>query len=145
MDMRLALTIAPVCVSLLFVSPSYSQTTDSIPGDLTPTSQWGSGWLVLTSTTDFKKGEVIKLKMGKTADKVVVRLLPNGKSPDRPTGVVTGCIDVPDNGVVEVLLQRDHPLVEQISVHGGPNPWGKYSCGGGNGPATLVDVQRVRR
>ncbi len=72
MDIRLALTNAPVCASLLFASPSYSQTTESIPGDLTPTSQWGSGWLVLTSITDFKKGEVIKLKMGKTADKVVV-------------------------------------------------------------------------
>lgn len=106
-------------------------------------SRWGSGWLDLEKTTDFKQGDKLKLKIGGTAENIVVRLLSKGASPDNPTGIDGSKVTVPPNRIVEVTLREDHSNVIQISVHGGSNPWGMFQLGGGNGPATLLSAERV--
>jgi hypothetical protein len=106
-------------------------------------SQWDSGWITLDAVADFKRGDQLKIRVGGTAHRMVLRLLPKGASPDEPTGVDGGVIVVPEDRVVLVALEDDHEDVEQISVHGGPSPWNLYSLGEDNGNATLQTVQRV--
>jgi len=105
---------------------------------------WGSGWLDLATPTDFMKGDRLRLKIGGTATKILVRLLPKGISPDLPQGIIGGVITVPESRIVEVSLDTDHKEIIQISVHGGPNPWGMYPLGGSNGPATLAAAELCR-
>ena len=61
-----------------------------------------------------------------------------------PSGVIGDRVDVPKSRNVEIVLLADYDNVIQISVHGGPNPWGRFSLGGGNGPATLETAILVR-
>jgi hypothetical protein len=96
-----------------------------------------SGWQSLDQPLGLKRGDQIFLEVGGTARKVVVRLLPKGASPDFPTGVIPTIFTVPEDRKLNIELKRDYPQVEQISVHGGENPWGKYDLGDGNGAATL--------
>src|ERR1019366_3360778 len=98
---------------------------------------WGSGWCDLPSPTNFSKGEHLKLTVGGTADKIVVRLLQQGVPPDTSAGVIPGVVAVPKARIVEVTIPNDRKQIIQISVHGGPNPWGQYPLGGRNGPATI--------
>lgn len=113
-------------------------------GETGSSSRWGSGWLDLATVTDFAAGDALELRIGGTANKVFVRLLPEGKFPDSTVGILGDAITMPENRVVEVVLDEDRKGIIQISVHGGPNPWGKFSLGGENGPATL-DVARLIR
>jgi len=46
-----------------------------IRGRLGASRQYGSGWLDLAATTSFTKGERLRLSVGGTAMKVVIRLL----------------------------------------------------------------------
>ncbi len=106
--------------------------------------QWESGWLDLATPTEFVKGSRLRLKIGGTAAKIIVRLLPKGISSGSPQGIIGGVITVPKSRIVEVSLETDHRGIIQISVHGGPNPWGVYPLGGDNGPATLTGVELCR-
>lgn len=115
-----------------------------LAGETGSSSRWGSGWLDLATVTDFAAGDALELRIGGSANKVLVRLLPEGKFPDSTVGIVGGAITVPENRVVEVVLDEDRKGIIQISVHGGPNPWGKFSLGGGNGTATLEVARLVR-
>jgi hypothetical protein len=130
-------------LSLLFgaLPCTYAQNCQNVSGTQGASSQWGSGWIDVPTTTEFKKGERLRLALGGAATKVLVRILRSGESPDDPTGMV-GQFDVSKSRIVEVTLKEDLKSVKQISVHGGPNPWGRFPLGGGNGPATLAGVER---
>lgn len=115
-----------------------------IAGEYGSSPRWGSGWLDLAMVTDFAAGDVLRLRIGGTASKILVRLLPEGKFPDSSVGIVDGPVTVPENRIVEVVLDRNWENIIQISVHGGPNPWGKFPLGGDNGPATLEAAELIR-
>ncbi len=115
-----------------------------LAGEIGSSPRWGSGWLDLATVTDFTAGDVLRLRIGGTASKVLVRLLPEGKFPDSSVGIVGSAVTVPENRIVEVVLDNDRKNILQISVHGGPNPWGMFPLGGGNGPATLESATLVR-
>jgi hypothetical protein len=107
-------------------------------------SQWGAGWLDLAPPVDFAKGDRLKLFIGGSATKVVVRLLPRGAPPDTSVGIIADVIDVPRSRIVEITIPEYRKQVVQISVHGGPNPWGRFPLGGGNGPATIESAERLK-
>ena len=90
---------------------------------------------------DFKRGDKLRLRVGGTATKILVRLLSRGTDPNEPIGIVGGIVDVPKDRTVEIDLNTNFNDVVQISVHGGSNPWGLYSLGQGNGPATLLSCE----
>lgn len=125
-------------------APGAETETRPLAGEIGSSSHWGSGWLDLATVTDFAAGDVLRLRIGGTASKVLVRLLPEGKFPDSTVGIVGGAVTVPENRIVEVVLDEDRKGIIQISVHGGPNPWGGFPLGGGNGPATLEAARLVR-
>jgi len=107
--------------------------------------EWGSGWVDFDEQIDFKKGDSLIIKVGGTAIRVLVRLLPVGKLPGVPVGVLSKQFEVPANRELMVELQEDHEAVTQVSVHGGPNPFGKYSLGPQNGPAFIEELDIKRR
>jgi len=113
-------------------------------GTFGASDHWGSGWLDLKSSKDFKKGDTLRIKVGGTAKKILVRLLARGEDPNLPVGILGAAREVPGNRTVEVKLDSDYKDIVQISVHGGPNPWGQFPLGGGNGPATIESVELVR-
>jgi hypothetical protein len=138
-------------VSKEVIQPSSKGVTKANPetklleGGIGSSSKWGSGWLDLASVTDFAAGDILRLRIGGTASKVLVRLLPEGSFPDSSVGIVgSGAITVPKNRIVEVALDNDRKGIIQISVHGGPNPWGSFPLGEENGPATLESATIVR-
>jgi hypothetical protein len=105
---------------------------------------WGSGWLNLTPPIDFRKGERLRLTLGGSATRVVVRLLPKDSQPDTTDGVIPSVMSVPKTRVIEVVIPNDSPQVKQISVHGGSNPWGQFPLGNKNGSATIVKAELLK-
>jgi hypothetical protein len=106
-------------------------------------SPFGSGYLDLRSPTSLKQGDELVLLVGGKAKRVVVRLLPQGALPDTPVGIIGNPMDVPASRIVRLTLSSTRDAVVQVSVHGGENPWGQIPLGTGNGPATLLRVERV--
>jgi hypothetical protein len=137
----------PIAGSLLIllalISPS-AVSAQSLSGNIGSSPQWGSGWLDLASPMNFAKGDRLKLTIGGTANKIIVRLLPAAADASASVGVVGGPITVPASRIVEIVLPEDRKQVIQISVHAGPNPWGEYPLGGGNGPATIKAAERLK-
>jgi hypothetical protein len=127
------------------VAPSEPVHTEMLAGDFGSSSQWGSGWLDLATPMDFGKGDRLRLRIGGQAANILVRLLPRGTSPDSSVGMIGGAISVPEGRVVEVDLDTDHKEIVQISVHGGPNPWGRFPLGAGNESATIEAAELIRR
>jgi len=117
----------------------------SLSGKTDASSSWGSGWLDLDTPTDFGKGDVLRLSIGGTAQKVLVRLLPQGQPTGSSTGILRETISVPKNRVVEITISSDRKDIIQISVHGGSNPWGKFSLGWDNGSATIESADLIRK
>ena len=99
----------------------------------------------MNNVIDFHQGDKLRLKVGGTASRVVVRLLQKGTSPDDPVGVDGGVVRVPTSKEVELELQGNHADVIQVSVLGGVDPFGLYPLGGGNGPATLLSAEVCAR
>ena len=131
---------AVVAIALLVgVNPAYSE-GELLAGQTGFSEQFGSGWLDLAPATNFEKGTVLRLKIGGTAKKILVRLLPNGQFPGSSVGIIGDAVTVPEDRIVEVKLDFSVKEVIQISVHGGPNPWGMHPLGASNGPATLEAV-----
>ena len=139
---KTAIALIVCLVATLSGLPTIS-TAGTLTGASGSSSQWGSGWIDLAPAVDFKKGDRLKLLIGGTANKILVRLLPKGQSPDTSVGLVGGPVDVPKSRVVEVELTQDRKQVIQISVHGGPNPWGKFLLGHDNGPASLESAELI--
>jgi hypothetical protein len=124
---------------------SKDTTAQFINGKIGSSPDWGSGWLNLTTPMDFKKGERLQLKIGGTADSILVRLLAKGMPTNLSGGLIGGTFSVPKNRTIEVLLDTDRRGIIQISVHGGPNPWDEYPLGENNGPATIKSAVLIRR
>jgi hypothetical protein len=111
-----------------------------LSGDIGVSSRWRSGWLDLDTVTDFQKGDRLEIEIGGTAQRILVRLLPKGESPDESIGIIGGVVEVPVDRRVTVTIPDTWKDVVQISVHGGPNPWNR-GLGHNNGPATLVSAR----
>jgi hypothetical protein len=119
-------------------------TWQRIPGTPGVDGRYGSGYLDLATPVTFVQGERLRLRIGGTAKKVVVRLLPTGSSPSEAVGIID-TFDIPPDRALVLTLDSQHPQIRQISVHGGPKPWDIYDLGGGNGPATLLSADREAR
>lgn len=130
-------------VALLWIAPG-TAIAEPLACATGSNSQWGSGWCNLAPPVDLARGDRLRMLIGGTAKKILVRLLPKGQAPDTATGIVGGAIDVPGTRIVEVTLPEDRRQIAQISVHGGPTPF-DVPLGGGNGAATLVSVDVSRR
>lgn len=138
-------------VALILVTVVFTLVTTQVAaqGALTCTPgaapQWGSGWCDFSTPVRFAKGERLRLAVGGSAMKIIVRFLPmSGKGKeDTPIGVIPVPYAVPQSRLVEVVVPHDTSGIIQISVHGGPNPWNQYPLGAGNGPATLTGVERL--
>jgi hypothetical protein len=140
---RLRSMFISLAILFLLALPT-AVSAQTLAGATGSSSQWGSGWLDLAPPVDFAKGEHLKLFIGGSAEKIIVRLLPKEASPDSSVGVIAGVVSVPKSRIVEVTVPENRKQVVQISVHGGPNPWGKFPLGGGNGPATIESAERVK-
>lgn len=133
-NLAVALSVILLCVC--------NTSAQELRGPVGKSSQWGSGWIDLRTITDFKKGDTLQIKVGGIAKRVLIRLLSKEYYPDSPSGIEGDAREVPANRVITVVLESDHTQVKQISVHGGPNPWGLSSLGEDNGPASLISVLR---
>ncbi len=124
-------------------SPPARETIIPLLGEIGSSPRWGSGWLDLEAPTDFLKGDRVRIKVGGSASKILVRLLSKGRSPDTSVGLIGGTITIPEDRIVEVTLKYGRKEIIQVSVHGGPNPW-NIPLGGGNGPATIEEGELIR-
>lgn len=106
--------------------------------------KFNSGWVNLVESVDIHKGDKLVLDIGGTAKRVIIRLLPKGKSSDLSVGILPVVYEVPTNRNLAIELTDEHLGVSQISVHGGPKPWDKFPIEVDNGPATLESV-RIQR
>ncbi len=113
-------------------------------GETGASPRWGSGWIDLASSINVAAGDRLRLKIGGTAKKVVVRLLPLGGDPNTSFGVVGGVLVVPANRVLEVPIEGARENIVQISVHGRQNPFGKFPLGANNGPASIENAVLLR-
>ena len=138
---------------LIFITNGYSQSSNEatsrsgqprqwkpIKGSIGVSERWGSGWIDLDKMMDFQKRDHLRLKIGGEARRAIVRFLEEGRNPNDPVGI-DQIVTIPENRIVEIELKNGYRNVIQISIHGGPNPWGLYPLGGGNGPATLLGVE----
>jgi hypothetical protein len=121
--------------------PYQGQDPEPLVGDFDKSPRWGSGWIDLTSPTDFKKGDRLVLRIGGTATRVKIRLLPQGGRPDEEIGLIA-TLSVPASRIVEVPIAEVHNRVVQVSVHG-KVPWGELLALD-NGFATLESAAVLR-
>lgn len=98
-----------------------------------------AGWCNLNPPLDFKNGDRIKLNLAPGAARVLVRLLPTPANPRTATGLISGWYPV-QNDSVTVVLTEDVRDIKQISVHGGPAPFG-IPLGNGNPAPALIGVE----
>ena len=128
--------------ALVFWPSAALAQADRLGGIVGASPQFGSGWIDLQQPVDFVKGDRLRLVVAGSATKVIVRLLPKDKPRDGIEGLMGGPVEVPKTRIVEVVLREDRLQVVQISVHGGPNPWGHFPMPG-NGPVALQSVERI--
>jgi hypothetical protein len=121
---------------------SVAHAAEALPGTVGASPQYASGWIDFPQPVDFAKGDRLRLVIGGTATKILLRMLSKGHSRDSSDGLLGGVMDVPKTRVVELTLAEHRAQVVQVSVHGGPNPWGKFPLPG-NGPATLQAIERL--
>ncbi len=105
-------------------------------------SQWGSGWCNLNPPRTFSSKMCLRLKIGGSASKVLIRLLNRNDDPGQLVGIVGGIQDVPESRQIVLELTRDFTDIKQISIHGNPKAW-SYDLGPGNGPAKIESVEEV--
>jgi hypothetical protein len=129
-------------VILVLSLPVTAHAAQTMAGTVGASPQYASGWIDFPQPVDFSKGERLRMVIGGSATKIIVRMLAKGQSGDSSDGLLGGVIDVPKTRVVELSLGEDRAQIVQISVHGGPNPWGKFPMPG-NGPATLQAIERL--
>jgi hypothetical protein len=110
-----------------------------LEGVIGASAQWGSGWLDLNARPRLSSGAKLRIAIGGTARKILVRVLREGESADNPTGVL-GSYEVPKDRIVVATTTRPFENVKQISVHGGKKAW-DWPLGDDNDPATLFFVE----
>src|SRR5882672_11219933 len=137
------LTLNAIGILVVMAVSAFSQTSEALHGSVGKDPMWNSGWIDFVQPASFFKGDQLRLSVGGTATKVVVRLLDDSRRADSPEGVV-GVFTVGPDRIVRITLDVDYKGIQQISVHGGPNPWKLYDLGGGNGAATLSSAQVIR-
>ena len=129
-----------VLIVIIFLIPQ-NVSAETLKGEIGFSRKWGSGWLDLSKMMDFHKDDRLIMKLGGTAEKVLVRLLAKGISPDSTSGITGDTIIIPPNRIVELQLDSDYDNIIQISVHGKSNPWGLFNLGIKNGHATLLTCE----
>lgn len=129
-------------IGILFLMFSLNVSAQYIDGKYSIFPKWGSSALELRQPMTFKSGTCIKLKIGGSASKVLVRFLRLGDSADDPIGILGGIRNVPKTGIITIKLTELYPNIIQISVHGNPKPW-DFDLGSKNGPAKLESVTIV--
>lgn len=105
---------------------------------------WRSSWITLEQPLNFKKGDKLRIQVHGDAENVLVRLLPAGMSPASSAGVEGSLRSVSGGGLLEVVLERDHPNVLELSIHSGKEAWGK-PLSGINGTARIMTVDYLPR
>jgi hypothetical protein len=103
----------------------------------------GSGWIQLNAVAGFERGDRLRFHVAGAATRMIVRLLSLHDDPNDPVGINGGTVQIPPDGIVEVVVERRFEAVTQISVHGGPSPFGLYPLGEENGSVHLLRVERV--
>ncbi len=131
-------TTLVISIFLIFVPIANSE---PLKGNIGISEHSDSSWLDLEKVRDFKKGDRLRLKVGGTSKKIIVRFLSKKTDPNTPSGVDGDIIDIPQDRIIEIVLEENHNEVVQISVHGGTNPWGLFFLGPGNGSATILYAQ----
>jgi hypothetical protein len=110
-----------------------------LEGSIGASAQWGSGWLDLSTRPKLSAGAKLRIAVGGSARKVLIRVLREGEGADSPTGVL-GSYEIPEDRVVVATAASPFENVKQISVHGGRRAW-DWQLGEDNGPATLFFVE----
>lgn len=126
----------------LFVFISQTAWAQFIDGQFNAFPQWGSGSLILRQPTTFESGTCLRLKIGGSVSRILIRFLRDGDNADKAVGIVGDPWNVPASRELVVRLLQRFPNVNQISVHGNPHPW-HYDLGSQNGPATVDSVTIV--
>lgn len=127
--------------TLLIVACASVASAERLRGRTDFSLESASGWLSLRTPTDFEHGDHLQLMVVGGARLVLVRLLPWGDDPTKNNGI-QAIRPVSPIGLVDLTLDDDEHDIGQVSVHGGPFPWG-ISLGSGNGPAKLLWVRRL--
>jgi len=122
---------------------AFDVSAEQLQGTPGNSEYWGSGWFDLQAPINFEKGERLRIVVGGTATKVLVRFLSKGADPNGSSGIDGGPRQVPADRVLEVTIDTAYKNITQISVHGGPNPWGRFPLGQDNGPATINSIDRI--
>lgn len=139
MKIRILLSVIIMCV-LSITGAAIGQPLDCSYG---ASSQGGSGWCKLNAPMNLAEGLCMRLSIGGTADKILVRVLRDGEDPNTAVGLLGDPVSVPKDRKVIVKLGKRYSNVVQISVHGGRKPW-NTPLGSQNGPATLDFVERIK-
>lgn len=105
--------------------------------------RWGSGWLDLAEPTSFEPGETIRLRLDGDATEVLIRLLTRGADPNSPIGLIGDPVSLQGAREISVEITDRFEDVIQISVHGGPSPWGIH-LDPENGAAKLLSAEVCR-
>lgn len=113
-----------------------------LDGKYSASPEWGSGWLDLAKPINIKSGTCLRIEVGGSASKVLIRFLSEGENPDLPIGISGGIQSVPNTRVLMAQVTHDYSNVIQISIHGNPDPW-QFDLGTNNGPATLDSIEAV--
>lgn len=94
MTKRLFSIVAFTAIAVLVCASAYA---DRLEGSIDQASgaNWQSSYMDLKPPRDFKQGDRLKIKLQGTAEWVLVRLLPDGAKPDRPTGLIGEKMRVP--------------------------------------------------
>lgn len=132
-----------LALAVSFIAPSGLQAQSAVACQPDVSPQRSSGWCDFSTPVAFKKGERLRLAVGGSAKKVIVRLLPKGGDPNTTLGVIPTPFTVPPDRFLVVTVPSDAPAIIQISIHGGKNPWGQYPLAAGNGAATISGVERL--
>jgi len=142
MAMKRALLVSILATVVLLAGHASAQAAwVALPGRPGVSYVYGSGWIDLDQQRDFMRGDTIRLTVGGSAHQVLVRFLPKDASADDAVGI-DGTATVPTVHLLfPLVLTQDHPNTRQISVHGSPNPWGKFDLGTDNGSASLLAVE----
>ena len=65
---------------------------------------WQSSWIDFSNAINFRQGEKLKIKLHRSAENLIVRLLPSGAHPSSFDGIVGGIRKMPGDGILMIQL-----------------------------------------
>lgn len=112
----------------------------NIEGVIGRNPQYKSGWIELKNPRSFRPDDKIKLEIGGDANRILVRFLHRDGDPNSLSSSNWQVASIPPaNRKIEVIIDGKYPDIEQISVHGGADPFGMgFNFPENNGDATLL-------